>query len=271
MDLESQSTALLQVDSLAIRLGDPAVDAVRGVSFQIHPGEILGMAGESGSGKSVTALSLARLLPQAARPMYSGSVRMQGTSGNLLTLPSGDLAGIRGKRIGYVFQEPSSSFNPVYTIRDHLQEILQLCHIPRDHRAKAIRHSLESVGIQNTDFNLHAYPSDFSGGMLQRLAIACTLLAQPDLLIADEPTTALDTSTQKRIVDLLKHLNQDRGMAILFISHDLALLKQIAGRIVVMKDGRVVESGIASDVLYHPQHPYTKSLVAAIPRLKLPD
>ena len=178
---------------------------------------------------------------------------------------------VRGNRIGYVFQEPSSSFNPVYTIRDHLNEVVKLAGIPKEKQPSIISDALERVGIPATRDNLKAYPADFSGGMLQRLAIACALVTQPDLLVADESTTALDTSTQKRIVDLLKELNSESGMAILFISHDLALLKQIAPGIIVMKDGEIVESGSSNEVLYNPKHKYTRSLVTAIPKLRLPE
>ncbi len=271
MGTNDDRPALLTVDSLCVRLGNPVVDAVKHVSFAINRGEILGMAGESGSGKSVSALSLTRLLPASANPSYSGDVRLHGIEKNLLNMSSREIAMVRGSRTGYVFQEPSSSFNPVYTIKAHLMEVLGLHGVPRRERTNAINSALESVGIPATEANLEAYPGDFSGGMLQRLAIACALIPKPDLLIADEPTTALDTSTQKRVVDLLKKLNENLGMAILFISHDLALLKQIAPRLIVMKNGVIVEQGSSSDVLYKPTHPYTQSLVDAIPKLVLPD
>lgn len=270
MGTNDDCPTLLTVDSLCVQLGNPAVEAVKQISFAINRGEILGMAGESGSGKSVSALSLTRLLPVSANPSYSGVARLYGIEKNLLSMSSRELATVRGGRIGYVFQEPSSSFNPVYTIKEHLLEVVALHGVSRRDRSKAINVALESVGIPATETNLRAYPGDFSGGMLQRLAIACALIPEPDLLIADEPTTALDTTTQKRIVELLRKLNEDLGMAILFISHDLALLKQIAPRIIVMKDGVIVEQGSSSEVLYHPVHPYTQSLVEAIPKLKLP-
>lgn len=270
MDKVPQSDkALLSVDNLEVSIGHPSVQAVRGIDFTMHPGEILGLAGESGSGKSVTAMSLCRLLPSSARPRYRGSVRLGGIEGNLLSLPESRLRQLRGARIAYVFQEPSSSFNPVFSIRSHLDEILKMRGVPRGKRLPAIRQAMEEVGIEPNEENLRAYPGSFSGGMLQRMAIACALLFKPDLLVADEPTTALDTSTQKRIVDLMLELNRDHNMAILFISHNLGLLKQVAGRLLVMQSGQIVESGKAESVLYDPQHPYTRQLVRAIPKLKL--
>lgn len=265
-----ESGQLLAVDSLAVELGRPASAVVKGIGFSLSRGEILGLAGESGSGKSVSALALAKLLPSSAQPRYAGTVHLAGVRENLMQLPPGRLSAIRGRRIGYVFQEPSSSFNPVYSIRDHLVEICRLNGIDRNQLQGSVADVLEAVGIDPSEGNLAAYPGDFSGGMLQRLAIACALLFKPDLLVADEPTTALDTSTQKRITGLLESLNRSRGMSILFISHDLALLKQIASRIIVMKEGEIVEQGTAAEVLYNPSNDYTRSLVNAIPRLQLP-
>ena len=243
---------------------------MKGVSFAVRPGEILGLAGESGSGKSVTALSLTRLLPSRAAPVWRGDVRMEGQSGNLLTLSPRALRKIRGRRIGYIFQEPSSSFNPLFTIGDHLAEVLRLNGIPAGARPAAMENALSEVGIVSDRETLRAYPGDFSGGMLQRAAVACALLGSPHLLVADEPTTALDTSTQKRVVDLIARINRHRGMAVLFISHDLALLRQVAARILVMHEGRIVEEGPSGPLLENPTHPYTRRLVGAIPRLRLP-
>ncbi len=263
--------SLLTVRDLRIRLGTPPVQAVDGVSFDIESGEVLGLAGESGSGKSVTALALTRLFPPAARAQLTGSVLLDQQRDNLLSLQDRELRTIRGRRIAYIFQEPSASFNPVFTIRSQLEEVLRLAGVPANERGNTAREALEAVGIEPTARNLNAYPADFSGGMLQRMAIACAIAAQPDLLIADEPTTALDTSTQRRIIDLISSLNEEKGMAILFISHDLALLKQVAPRLLVMREGQVVEEGPARDLLYRPRHPYTRSLVSAIPKLRLPD
>lgn len=264
-----QDQPLLTVSRLAVRIGQPPVKAVDGVSFTIDRGEILGLAGESGSGKSVTSLALARLLPATASPHCTGQVRLAGNSPNLLKMGERALRRLRGHRIGYIFQEPSASFNPVYTIGQHLMEILRLQGVPRRERIKQAGSALEEVGIPADREHLDAWPGDFSGGMLQRAAIACALLGSPELLVADEPTTALDTSTQKRVVDLLAALNRSRNMAILFITHDLGLLKQLATRVLVMRAGELVESGPVTDVLTNPRHPYTRDLVEALPKLRL--
>jgi ABC-type glutathione transport system ATPase component len=260
---------LLEVDNLSVRLGRPPVQAVREISFRIRHGEILGLAGESGSGKSVTSMSLTRLLPPTASPRCSGAVRLSGSPANLLEAGEGQLRRIRGRRIGYIFQEPSASFNPVYTIGQHLHEILRIHGVKREDRPERVKAALDEVGIPPDRRHLEAWPGDFSGGMLQRAAIACALLGSPELLVADEPTTALDTSTQKRVVDLLARLNRSRNMAILFITHDLGLLKQLASRVLVMRTGAIVESGQVTDVLTEPRHPYTRDLVQALPKLRL--
>jgi ABC-type dipeptide/oligopeptide/nickel transport system ATPase component len=274
----ADANSLLTVNNLNIHIGQPPVHAVKGINFQIRPGEILGLAGESGSGKSVTAHSLARLLPSGASPKYEGSVQLDGIQGNLLQLSAGRVRSIRGTRIAYVFQEPSASFNPLYTISYQMDEILRLSKRAsndgskpdREERRQQIREAMEQVGVAATQENLRAYPGAFSGGMLQRMAVAGAIAQNPDLLVADEPTTALDTSTQKRIVELLQRLNRDKGMAILFISHNLALLKQLADRVLIMQEGKIVEEGPIVEVLNHPQHPYTRGLVESIPKLELP-
>jgi ABC-type dipeptide/oligopeptide/nickel transport system ATPase component len=267
-DASTAQAPLLEVRDLRVTIGEPPVEAVRGMDFNLKEGEVLGLAGESGSGKSVTALALTRLLPASANPQLSGTVRMKGTGDNLLQLGESALRRIRGSAIAYVFQEPSSSFNPVFTIGSHLEEILKLSGTPARERKTAIEQSLEEVGIEPTASNLEAYPGAFSGGMLQRLAIACALVAQPSILVADEPTTALDTSTQQRIMELLARLNERHGMAILFISHNLGLLNSVAGRLLVMQRGNLVEEGPVGDVLRNPGHPYTRELVRSIPRLR---
>jgi len=260
---------LIEVSGLRIKIGTPSIEAVKGIDFSIHPGEIIGLAGESGSGKSVTAMSLTRLLPVAARPMYSGCLSLKDMPGNLLELPERRLRRIRGRRIGYIFQEPSTSFNPLFTIESHLKEVLK---VNKENPAAipgAIHAALEEVGIPADKEHLLAYPGAFSGGMLQRAAIACALLAKPDLLVADEPTTALDTTTQKRIMDLLVRLNRDHGMAILMISHDLGVLKEITTRLLVMRQGILVESGPTNEILVAPKHDYTRHLIDTAPKLRL--
>lgn len=264
-----QETPLLTVEKLSVQLGQPPVEAVRDVSFHLAQGEILGLAGESGSGKSVTSLALTRLLPPTASPLCRGLVTLEGSSMNLLQAGERRLRAIRGNRIGYIFQEPSASFNPVYTIGQHLFEILRVQKVPRGEREARVMSALEEVGIPADRRHLDAWPGDFSGGMLQRAAIAGALLGSPRLLVADEPTTALDTSTQRRVVDLLGDLNRSRNMAILFITHDLGLLKELATRVLVMREGRVVESGHVQNVLEKPRHPYTRNLVESLPKLRL--
>ncbi|HSH09193.1 MAG TPA: ABC transporter ATP-binding protein [Oceanipulchritudo sp.] len=258
---------LLSVESLRIWLGSPAQEVVRGISFSIAPGEVVGLAGESGSGKSITSLALTRLLPVSANPACTGTVHLRDLSDNLLGLPTRTLRRIRGHRIGYIFQEPSSSFNPVFTIGQQLDEVLRVGGMGAGQRPAAISRAMEEVGIEATRENLRSYPGAFSGGMLQRMAIACALAGEPDLLIADEPTTALDTTTQKRITELLQRLNRDKGMAILFISHNLGLLKSVANRLIVMRLGEIVEQGPTEEVLGNPQHAYTRTLIRAVPRL----
>lgn len=259
---------LLDARDLSVRLGSPPVHAVNRIQFLIQPGEIVGIAGESGSGKSVTALSLTRLIPPDARAAYQGTVRLAGVPGNLLTMGERSLRRIRGGKIGYIFQEPSACFNPVFTIRAHMEEILRVHGIPASRRPEAVRTSLREVAIPADAAHLDAYPAEFSGGMLQRTAIACALLGSPQLLVADEPTTALDTSTQKRVVDLLARLNRELGMAVLFISHDLGLLRQIATRLLIMKEGVIVEEGPTEAVVTTPKDPYTRDLISAVPKLR---
>lgn len=264
---------LVSVNGLDIQIGQPSVHAVKGISFQIGPGEILGLAGESGSGKSVTAHALTRLLPSSAAPEYKGEVRFKDIDQNLLKLPASRIREIRGKRVAYVFQEPSASFNPLFSIKSQMDEIIRLGpdggKLGRQERLDSIRNAMQQVGVSPSDENLEAMPGAFSGGMLQRMAIAGAIAQNPELLVADEPTTALDTSTQKRIVDLLRRLNREKSMAILFISHNLALLKQLADRILVMQEGEIVEQGESSAVLERPQHAYTRRLVEAIPKLRV--
>ncbi len=258
---------LLSVENLRVSLGSPSREVVSGVGFSIPRGSIVGLAGESGSGKSITALALTRLLPPAAGATCSGKVRLEGVGKNLLELPPRELRRIRGNRIAYIFQEPSASFNPVFTIGHQLEEVLRHSGVSSAGRKTRLAAAMEEVGLEPSRENLSSHPASFSGGMLQRLAIACALAAGPDLLIADEPTTALDTSTQKRIMDLLLRLNREHGMAILFISHNLGLLKDAADRLLVMRLGELVEEGPTAGLIGQPRHAYTRSLIEAVPKL----
>ena len=257
-------TALLEVKSLKVRFageGHP-VQAVAGVDFRIRPGETLALLGESGSGKSVTALGITRLLPKSAE--ISGSVLFKGT--DLLALPEGKIRAFRGGHIAMIFQEPQTSLNPALTVGVQVGEALQQ---HKGLRGKArvgkVLELLEAVGIPEPATRMEDYPHQFSGGMKQRVMLAIALAGEPELLIADEPTTALDVTTQARILDLLKKLQRDTGMALLFITHDLAVASRVADRVAVMQEGRIVETGHTRRFFGRPQHPYSKRLLASLP------
>jgi peptide/nickel transport system ATP-binding protein len=258
--------ALLEVKDLNIHLRTRRglVRAVRDVSFFLERGQTLGLVGESGCGKSITALALMGLLPEQAR--VTGSVRLNGQE--LLGLPEAQLCKIRGDRVAMVFQEPMTALNPVHSIGDQVSEPLLLHRgLSRSAaRAQAIR-LLERVGIADAARRFDAYPHQFSGGQRQRITIAMALACEPDILIADEPTAALDVTLQKQILDLLRDLVQERGMALLLISHDLGVVAQNAARMMVMYGGSVLESGPTQRVFEHLAHPYTRGLLAARPRL----
>ncbi len=239
--------------------------ALKGVSIQIGRGETLAIVGESGSGKSVTALAITRLLPSPPAIYQSGSITFEGQ--DLLSASDAELRKVRGGKIAYIFQEPSTSLNPVYSIRSQMAEMIQL-HRPdvTDINAEIIRW-LDAVGIVDPATRLNDYPHQLSGGMLQRVMIAMALSARPDLLIADEPTTALDVTIQKQILDKLRELQRDLGMAVMLITHNFAIIRGLASHVAVMYRGEIVEYGVTEQVLKDPKHPYTKALIACIPRL----
>ena len=260
-------TALLEVRNLSVDFGagDKAVHAVRDVSFDIHRGETLAVVGESGSGKSVTALSVLQLLPYPMARHPSGSIRFQGKE--LIGAAPRDLLAVRGNRISMIFQEPMTSLNPLHTIERQVNEVLIL-HKGLG-RAAARRRTLElldQVGIPDAASRLDAYPHQLSGGQRQRVMIAMALANEPDLLIADEPTTALDVTIQAQILKLLKTLQARYGMALLFITHDLGIVRKMADRVCVMTQGRAVEQGPVADVFDRPQHEYTRHLLSAEPK-----
>lgn len=257
---------LLEVLNLGVRLQTqrgPA-DAVRGVSFSLERGETLGLIGESGCGKSITAMSLIGLLPE--RSVLTGSIRFD--QHELAGMDDAALQHLRGNRIGMIFQEPMTALNPVHTIGHQVAEPLRL---HRGASAKAARQQaialLDRVGIPEAARRIDAYPHQFSGGQRQRITIAMALACEPDLLIADEPTTALDVTIQGQILDLISDLVQERGMALLLISHDLGVIAQNVSRMMVMYGGTVVESGPTATVFAHMAHPYTRGLFGARPRL----
>lgn len=225
----------------------------------------MAIVGESGSGKSVTALSLARLLPEPPAKITASEFFVSGH--NVLTMGDRELRKMRGKEIAYVFQEPSTSLNPVLTIRTQLAEAIHL-HRPdvTDVDAEIVLW-LGKVGIVQPEKRLRAYPHELSGGMQQRVMIAMALCCQPSLLIADEPTTALDVTIQKQIIDLLAELRQTLGMSIILITHNFAIIRGIADKVAVMFRGKIVETGPTEEVLGNPQHPYTKALIDCVPKL----
>jgi peptide/nickel transport system ATP-binding protein len=259
---------LLEIENLQIRFG--AAEAVRGLSLSIDEGEVLGLVGESGSGKSATALAILGLLPAAARMEGRIAWRSEpGSEVDLTQLPSAALRRIRGREIAMIFQEPMTALNPVMPIGRQVAECAaaHAAHgSAREAKRKAIE-ALEAVAIPDAARRYGDYPHQFSGGQRQRILIAMALINRPRLLIADEPTTALDVTVQAQILALLAQLQREYGLAMLFISHDLAVVGQVAGRVAVMRAGLVVETGAMCDVLTRPQHEYTRSLLAAVPTL----
>ena len=253
------------------RIGERDVAAVQDLDLTIAPGETLALVGESGSGKSVTSLSIMGLLPKRVGRVADGSIRFRGKSGqtrDLAKLDAESLRQIRGNDIAMVFQEPMTSLNPVYTIGEQIAEPMRI-HLGRSHKdaASTAVKLLADVGIPDPERRARQYPHELSGGMRQRATIAMALACDPVLLIADEPTTALDVTIQAQILDLLQTLQAKRGMGILFVTHNLGVVAEIAGRVAVMYAGRIVETGTVSDVFAHPRHPYTVGLMRSVPKL----
>lgn len=259
---------LLDIQELAVSFATYAgeVKAVDHVSFQIFPGEAVGIVGESGCGKSVTAHAIMRLLPTPPATYKHGQILFAGA--DLLQQPEAELEKIRGNDIGIVFQDPMTSLNPVLTvglqIAESLQQHQQLSKAAAYARAVEL---LQLVGIPSPEQRIKNYPHQFSGGMRQRVMIAIALACKPRLLLADEPTTALDVTIQAQILTLLKDLQAGLQMSILFISHDLGAIAGICSRVIVMYAGRIAETGTAEDIFHHPRHPYTRGLLQSVPRL----
>ena len=257
---------ILDVEHLAVTFRSEAgdVSAVRGISYQVYPGEVLGIVGESGSGKSVSSLAVMGLLPANARA--SGSVRFRDR--DLLGLGDRELSAIRGRRISMIFQDPLSALTPVYTVGDQIAEAV-LAHNDVTRRAAHERavELLALAGIPNAPKRAAAFPHEFSGGMRQRVMIAMAMANQPDLIIADEPTTALDVTIQAQILDVLRKAQETTGAAVVLITHDLGVVAGFADRVAVMYAGRIVETGGVDDVFYRPRMPYTLGLLGSIPRL----
>jgi peptide/nickel transport system ATP-binding protein len=254
---------LLEIDQLSIYFRDQAV--VRDLTFSVGQGEVLGLVGESGSGKSLTSLSILRLLDSAAR--VEGAIRFEGQ--DLLTLKPEQMRHYRGRKIAMIFQEPMTALNPVMPVGRQIAEAIE-AHQPglsRKQVRDAVVEAMAAVAIADPEQRQRDYPHQFSGGQRQRLLIAMALVNHPSLLIADEPTTALDVTVQAQILLLLKDLQQRNRLGMLFISHDLAVVAQIADRVAVMRRGMLLETGTRDQVFLHPRHAYTKSLLGAVPTL----
>ncbi len=263
---------LLNVDNLKVdfNVPDGTVHAVKGVSFHVDKGETLAIVGESGSGKSVSALSILQLLPypQASHP--AGSIEFRGEE--LMGAPKPVLRRIRGNRISMIFQEPLTALNPLHTVEKQIGEILRIHKgMVRDAARKRVVELLEKVGIKQAERRLGSFPHELSGGQRQRVMIAMALANEPDLLIADEPTTAVDVTIQATILQLLKDLQKDMGLGILFITHDLGVVEHFADRVAVMRLGEIVEKGTVADVFGRPQHEYTRRLLASEPKGTPPE
>ena len=262
---------VLEVDNLVTTFDTDAgtLTAVDGVSFSVSAGRTLGIVGESGCGKSVTALSIMRLLPQPMGQIANGQIRLEGK--DIVSLPIEEMHKIRGGRIGMIFQEPMTALNPVHTIGRQLSEVF-LLHVTDDPKVawtKGIT-MLEKVGIPAPAERMHEYPHQLSGGMRQRIVIAMALACEPSVVIADEPTTALDVTIQAQILELMQQLQRDLGIAIVLITHDLGVVAETCDDVVVMYAGRVAESGPVEQIFNHPSHPYTRGLLTSIPRLSTP-
>ncbi|MDQ8197151.1 ABC transporter ATP-binding protein [Pelagicoccus enzymogenes] len=258
---------LLEVRDLKIRFNSrhSNIEAVKGISFSLDRGKTLAIVGESGSGKSVTSMSLSRLLPPPPKCEVAGQALLDGE--NLLEMSERRLRSVRGKRIAYVFQEPSTSLNPYFTVGAQIEEALKFHRSDvQDFKQESIG-LLEKVGIRDASSRYGNYPHQMSGGMKQRVVIAMALACQPDILVADEPTTALDVTIEAQIMDLLRELRDKEDMAIILITHNFGIVDGFADEVAVMYQGKIVEQGETTQVLASPKHEYTKALIRCIPRL----
>ena len=260
------SETILKVEDLktSFMTSSGEVQAVRGVSFEVHKGEILGIVGESGSGKSVTSMSILRLLADTAR-IKNGKIEFEGT--DLTKVSDKQMREIRGQKIAMVFQDPMSSLNPLIPVGKQVAEMIHVHHpeMKRDELQAATLELFREVRIPEAEKRLKSYPHEFSGGMRQRVMIAMALACEPDILIADEPTTALDVTIQAQILDLMKSLQKELGMAIILITHDLGVVAQMCDEVIVMYAGSICEQGTADEIFYNPCHEYTKGLLRSIP------
>jgi len=266
----SPAKPLLEIDNLQTHFftAAGAVRAVDGVSYEVRAGEVLGVVGESGCGKSVTALSILRLVADPPGRIVGGAIRFEGT--NLLELSEAEMEAVRGNDISMIFQEPMTSLNPLMTIGRQISEAIALHQgLPRREALARATEMLRRVHIPEPEHRIHAYPHQLSGGMRQRAMIAMALSCNPKLLIADEPTTALDVTIQAQILDLMREVQETSGTAIILITHDMGVVAENADRVVVMYAGRKVEEASADDLFERPGHPYTKGLLGSLPNLEV--
>lgn len=266
----NKGDVILEVNNLvaAFQTNKALLKAVDNISFHVKKGVTLGIVGESGCGKSVSALSIMRLLPKPAGQYLSGEILFKGN--NILKLDAKKLHEVRGNRISMIFQEPMTALNPVYTVARQLAEVFQL-HQPELTKQEVYNQSiniLNKVGIPDPEKRINEYPHQLSGGMRQRVMIAIALSCKPDILIADEPTTALDVTIQAQILELIKELQKETGMAVIFITHDLGVIAGLCDEVNVMYAGEIVEQAVVNDLFKNPKHPYTVGLLESIPRLE---
>lgn len=267
MESERQEE-LLQVNNLAISFYNKSgeVQAVRGISYTLHKGEVLGIVGESGSGKSVSSHGILRLTPDTGK-VKSGEILFHGK--DILKMSKKELQELRGNKIAMIFQDPMTSLDPLFTVEYQLNESLKKhTNLNAQERKSRMLELLTLVGINQPERRVKQYPYEFSGGMRQRVMIAMALSCDPELLIADEPTTALDVTIQAQIVELLKELKDRLGMAIIFITHDLGVVSDICDKIIVMYAGKIAEEGTSRQIFYEKKHPYTEGLLASVPKLE---
>ena len=254
---------MLEIKDLHVKFNDSSREAVGGISLKILDGEIVGLVGESGSGKTVTAMSIAGLLPRK-KCTYTGDILLNGN--DLLHAKRSELRKLHGKDIGVVFQDPMDSADPLMKIGRQIGEVLEIhTDLSKEERRQRVLKAMREVDLQNPEKIYNSYPHELSGGMLQRAMIAAAIVIEPNLLLLDEPTTALDVTTQAQILSLLSKLNKELGISMLLISHNMGVVRQLCTRIAVMRRGLIVEEGPAQEVFNNPQHPYTQHLIQAIP------
>ena len=254
---------MLEIRDLHVKFNNRDREAVGGISLTINDGEIVGLVGESGSGKTVTAMSIAGLLPRK-QCTYSGDILLNGK--DLLHAKRAELRKLHGKEIGVVFQEPMSAMDPLMKVGEQVSEVIRIhTDLPKDDQKTLALYVLSEVELPDPEKVYNSYPHELSGGMLQRAMIAAAIVIEPSLLLLDEPTTALDVTIQAQILELLKKLNREKGISMLFISHNLNVVRKLCTRVAVMQRGLLVETGDTDEVFYHPQHPYTRRLIEAIP------